>query len=464
MKSYIDMINKLKRLDTFEVKEWAFQFPMAKFMFMLYSLAKYAYHYYFSEDIFSAVSASLRYERIVSTCEEHRVSHLVQAINERIIQSILFGNIQLLKSFLETREAKRYREEFLEYGDDCAVRLKYPKKHDYEARQGDLLVLKPYMGSKEKGVLLVQYNDAFKKLAAIFDLYQLSKRYRLVLEPSTWGYRDSVFFLYLGLDTDVIIEAQHEEDYKYIKHLGHNIHAIRLGAGDWVDPNIFTTDETLDKVYDIVMVASWLRLKRHWLLFKAVSEIRSRIGKIALIGYPVGGRTIDQIREEAMKYGIGDKLFFFENISPEYVNKVIQQSRIGVMLSKREGANKGIYECLFCNVPVILTAHNIGVNRSQINKFTGVVAKDSELSDKILYLLDNIYSFSPRTWAYDNTGYMNSHVKLNNMLINLAKRSGEEWTVDIYRKKNATNAMYADEIERLDANLEFDRLVEFLYK
>jgi len=447
-----------------DIKEIAIKIYLIRIIFLIYSLLIYLYYKYIKINVYLAVSTTLRYERITFTYGINKVFNVVKCINSRVANLIAVGNANIIKAFIETKAASKYIEEFRAYSDDHVVRLKYPKKHDNELRQGDLLVLKPHISENEKGVLFIQYNDSFQKLAALFDLSKLSKYYRLVLEPSWWGYRDSVYYLFLGLKTDVVIEAQHEDDYEYIKQLGHNIHALRLGAGDWVDPLIFNYDQFSEKIYDVVMVANWLKLKRHKVLFKAISKIKDRIERIALIGYPRGGRTIDDIKEEAKQYGILDKLVFFENISPNDVNKVIQRSRIGVMLSKREGANKGIYECLFCNVPVILSSHNIGVNRSQINRYTGIIAKDNELSDKIVYLIDNIQRFTPRAWAYENTGCMNSNRILNNMIKNLAVKCGEEWSQDVYPKKNATNAMYVDDNHRLTANCEFDQLSRYLLR
>lgn len=458
------MINTNNILNIDELKEWLLKTTIIRYSYLLYTISLYLCYKHIYKNTFTAASATLRYERLVSSLGLQKTSPLIKNINDSLVQTVSNNNMFLMRSFTETKLAQNYRDEFNAYGDDYAARLKYPKVDDNESRQGDLLVMKPYINNNEKGVLFVQYNDSFLKCAAIYDLHKLSEYYRFILEPSTWGYQDCTFFLFLGLNTDVIIEAQYETDYEYIRKIGYNFYPIRMGAGDWVDPVIFNTNNSITKVYDIVMVANWLKLKRHRVLFHAVRNIKSRIGKIALIGYPRDGRTIEDIKREAIRYDILDKLDFFENISPEEVNNVIQQSRIGVMLSKREGANKGIYECLFCNVPVILTEYNVGVNRAQINSFTGIIASDADLSHKIIYLLDNIGRFSPRAWAFENTGYMKSHIKLNNMLKSIAKEKGEYWTTDIFRKKNATNAMYVDEHDQLVANMEINKLKQYLIR
>jgi hypothetical protein len=122
------------------------------------------------------------------------------------------------------------------------------------------------------------------------------------------------------------------------------------------------------------------------------------------------------------------------------------------MLTLREGANRGIYECLFSGVPVVISDRNIGVNREQINQHTGLVAGDGDLSQKMVSLLDNIHSYAPREWALRTTGYKNSTRVLNNCLKTYAVRDGEEWTQDIFAKKNDTNARYVFDRDRVAAD------------
>ncbi|MGB3209622.1 MAG: glycosyltransferase [Desulforhopalus sp.] len=368
----------------------------------------------------------------------------------------------ILSSFSQTMVAKAFRKEFVQYGQSNELRLRYPKKNDLPQRQGDLLVLKPFVGPQEKGVLFIQYNDSFKKLAAIYDIERLAEKYRFVLEPSTWGYQDVVFMLFNGLPTDVVVEAQYAPDYDYINSLQSNLVPIRLGAGDWVDFNLFKKIPDEEKLFDLIMVASWQKLKRHDLLFQALSKIKNKIGKIALVGYPAGGRSLCDVQKDAMGYDVHRLIDYFEQIPPSKVAKLVSQSRASIMLSKREGANKGIYESFFCDVPVILTSENVGVNREHINDSTGVLAPDSNLSESILEILQDHKQFSPREWAITHTGYVESTKKMNAFLQKKAVGCGEIWTNDIFFKKNCTNAMYVYEHDRLIADLEFEKLEHFV--
>jgi glycosyltransferase involved in cell wall biosynthesis len=270
----------------------------------------------------------------------------------------------------------------------------------------------------------------------------VGQHYRVVLEPSTWGYRSPTILFFLGLPTDVVVQAQHAADYQYIQSLAANVIPLRMGAGDWIDDDRFQSLPFREKIYDIVMVASWQRIKRHALLFDAMQKCGDRLTKVALIGYPSSGRTKNDILREAREYRVEGKIEIFQQVSRADVSRIIGQSKIGVMLTLREGANKGIYECFFSGVPVVISERNIGVNREHINQYTGVVASDDDLPGKIGSLLETIHDYAPRQWAVKATGYKNSTRLLNDCLKRCALGNGEEWTQDIYAKKNDTNARY----------------------
>jgi glycosyltransferase involved in cell wall biosynthesis len=413
---------------------------------------------------YAAHAATLRYERLAASVEGWRVSPIIERINSDLIASIKkrIGENPLVTAYAACPEASRYREEFRSYGWEHQVRLRYPRENDEPGRQGDLLVLKPHMSVQEKGVLLIQYNDAFNKFVSIYDLNRVAECYRIVLEPSTWGYSDPAILFFLNAPTNVIVQAQSAPDFQYIQSLAANLIPLRMGAGDWIDEDRFQTMPCSEKIYDIVMVASWQRIKRHELLFDAVRKCGNIVKKIALIGYPSSGRTKEDIVREARKHGVEARIDIFEGISRADVSRIIGQSKIGVMLTIREGANKGIYECIFSGVPVVISERNIGVNREHINRHTGLVAGDDDLSEKLASLLNGIHCYSPRDWALSATGYRISTRRLNDCLKDCGTRNGEQWTQDIYAKKNDTNARYVRDKDRIAADRAIAHLRGFL--
>lgn len=433
--------------------------------FILICIFLFHAYYLLVKNKFAALNMLLRYERDVTAL----VGSAYAEIIHRKFISFLEANISdvdhvnlILDSYAASKEAENIRDIFHSFGEEYLLRMKYPKVNDDPARQGDLIVLKPFKGSNEKGVLFIQYDEGVKKFAALFDIRKLAEFYRLVVEPSTSGYQNAMFFLCYGLPADVIFEAQYEPDYQYIETINRNFHPIRLGAGDWVDPDLFSDGSQTEKKYDVVMIANWLKWKRHHLFFATIAGMRSQIKKVAVIGYPIDGRSLENIRKECVDCGVSDLVDFFERIPPDQVRKVIQQSKTGILLSKEEGANRGIYECFFSNVPVVLSRLNRGVNRDHLNSRTGMLASDKELPEVLSTLLKSYKSFSSRDWALENTGYLNSSKKLNEFIKKLALAAGENWSQDLFAKHNSPHARFADMEDRQRADEAVKHLRNFV--
>lgn len=405
-----------------------------------------------------AIKVMLKCQKILSEFNPGLPYNIVESYCRKLNE---YDCKNILHSFRDSTISKKYKTEFLRYGKRYASRLKYPRTNDNESRQGDLLLLKPYLGDNEKGVLLIKYNDSFEKFISLFDIDQISQRYRIVLEPSTWGYQDVVFSLFRPLNTDIIIQSQCQQDFEYIESLGGNLWPIHIGAGDWTDLDLFMINTTKKK-YDIIMVASWQLLKRHRLLFDTLATIKSSISKVCLVGYPAEGRTLDDVKADAKRRGVLDIIDFFENISPKDVAGKICMSKVSIMLTKREGASKVVYESLFCNVPVLISSTNRGVNRNIINPQTGVMSSDLDLGFNIAHTIKSYRNFSPRDWAIKNTGYLRSHEILNHFVREISITKGENWTQDLFMKKNIPNLIYANDTDRLIANNEFSKLENLL--
>lgn len=371
------------------------------------------------------------------------------------------GNL-ILKSFKKSRYAKKIRKKFSFFDVMHRTSIKYPRENDYVERQGDLIILKKTnLQNNEKGVIYICYTEALGRFAALYDIEKLAIEYQFVFEPSWWGYQNAFFLLFHGLDTEVVIECPYFKDYDFIKKLNRNFHASHLGFGDWVDDENFTTKNNRKKIFDIVMVGNWSKVKRHEVLFRAVSLMRFK-PKIALIGYPAFDRTKEDVWKEAIKHKVNDLCVFFENIPPREVAEVLSKSKINVLLSIGEGANRGIYEGMFCGNVVVVYRFNKGVNLSNINDKTGYLATDEELPDVLETAIRNYENFDTRKWALENTGYRVATKILNTHLKKIALDRGYEWNHDIVCKKNLPNAVYASEKYRLILQKEYKRISNYL--
>jgi glycosyltransferase involved in cell wall biosynthesis len=355
------------------------------------------------------------------------------------------GN-RLRLEFIRSEKARALRQLYGSFPLEHRLRLRFPNDDDPE-RQGDLIILKPYDETTgERGVIMLMYSEAILAAAAVYDLGALASRYMFVLEPSWWGYQDARFLLYLGSDLDVLIQSPRRADFEFVADLQTNLVPVRVGAGEWGDPSVFrprAADQAA--TYDAVMVAAWDPLKRHEVFFRAAVRFQREHGRrlrIALVGYDLGWNR-EAIEKLLRHYDLDRDSDIFENIPHAEVARIVADSKLSLLLSQREGANRAIYESMFCGTPVIVYRHQCGVNLDHINDATGLLADEDELSEAINYLLDHHGDFEPRGWALANVGYLNANNQINASLSELARRRGLPWTRDIAAKKSAPNLRYA---------------------
>ena len=341
------------------------------------------------------------------------------------------------------------------------ARLRSPKPDSPWSRPGDLVVLKRHdPASKEPGVLLVTYNHGIERLSGLYDLGALAGKYILVLEPSTWGYQDARFLPYVGNDLDVVVMAQSAPDFDFVASLASNLVPTTLGAGDWVDPDRFGSKPHGDRTYDIAMVGSWDPLKRHALFFRTLAALKRRGRKLrcVAVGYPQAWEQAD-VERLARRHGVDDLLTFFNFIPYDDVAALLADSRCSVLLSRREGANRAIYESWMADTPTVVYRHHRGVNLRQIAPANGVLADDDELADALEQVLTDPTKFSPRAWALEHTGCHVAMKRLQEVCQGLCERRGLPWTQDCvaraysgYRTREEHDAM-APEYEVLASYL-----------
>jgi glycosyltransferase involved in cell wall biosynthesis len=367
----------------------------------------------------------------------------------------------LIEQYQKNKKAKYIQQNFSKFALLNKVSLKYPRENDFKERQGDLIILKKAdIENNEKGVIYITYTESIGKFAALYDIKQLATQYQFVFEPSWWGYQNINIMLFFGIDTNIVVECPYINDYKFLRSLNKNFSPIRTGFGDWVDYKCFKNGSKEEKIYDIVMVGNWSKIKRHKILFKAMKYMNKK-PKVVLIGYPSFGRTIKDIIKEAEYYNVKEYVTFFENIKAEEVGKILRKSKVNLLLSSGEGANRGIYEGLFSGNVVVVYKHNKGVNLEQI-KNVGFCSDDEELPMVLENAIKKYSNYNTREWALKNTGYENSTKLLNNHLKELAIKSGFNWENDIVYKINRPNVLYADEKDRINLKEEYIRLSAFL--
>lgn len=300
-----------------------------------------------------------------------------------------------------------------------------------------ILVVKPWRPS-ERGVIVVDYSYVFPLLAGFFDLQAISNRYDLVLEPSWAGSCAAEILLFTRLDRPVYVESIEPRDRAFLNQLGSNVDVVPLAANWWVDHRHAPTPGGTRDI-DVIMVASWADIKRHWRVFRVLAALKRRGHrlKVALVGYRLQ-RTMAEIVALATHFGVADQVEAYERISQEEVSRLLARSKVHVLWSRRECANRAVIEAMFADVPVIVREGlTFGFKYPYINDQTGRFVPEDGLGDAILDMVQNRDRYSPRQWAVDHmtceraTSVLNDHLRAN------ALASGQPWTEDLVVKTSS---------------------------
>jgi glycosyltransferase involved in cell wall biosynthesis len=174
------------------------------------------------------------------------------------------------------------------------------------------------------------------------------------------------------------------------------------------------------------------------------------------------GWTREPVEKLLRRYGLESDCDIYEMIPHAQVAQIVADSKMSLLLSRREGANRGIYESMFCGTPIIVYRNQCGVNLDHVNRQTGLLADDYELGAAIDHVLNHPEEFNPREWALANAGYCNASQTINSKLREMSNRRGLPWTRDIVAKKSAPELRYAKPGDYKEFADEYRRLGQYL--
>jgi glycosyltransferase involved in cell wall biosynthesis len=200
----------------------------------------------------------------------------------------------------------------------------------------------------------------------------------------------------------------------------------------------------LTRDIDVIYVANLSPIKRVHVYLRALGEIVARRGSVraALVLSSWGGdqRTFDELLE---LYSLRRHVSVFMNLSQSALNELLNRSKLSVLLSRKEGSNKTLFESMFSNTPVLLIKDNIGVNKDYINQHTGMLVDDRDLPAAIERFMDGPTVLAPRAWAMDNIAPELSTHKLQVLLDELYPKDTIA-TAPLWPKVNSPEATYMD--------------------
>jgi len=311
----------------------------------------------------------------------------------------------------------------------------------------------------ERGVIVVDYSYVFPTLAGMFDLRAISERYAIVLEPSWAGVCTPEILLYGRLARPAFVETIEPRDHALLGRLETSLGVVPVAANWWVDHRM-RPPQSGPRDIDIAMVAAWGDIKRHWRVFRALADLRRRGHrlKVALVGYRYG-RTREDIEAIASYFGVRDQIETHERITQEEVSALLWRSKIHVLWSRRECANRAIIEAMLADVPVIVRdGMTFGFRYPYINGQTGRFVAEADLADAMLEMIATRDRYSPREWVLANMTCEQATATLERQLRDRANAAGEPWTEGLVAKTSTLDTQRYwnhEDRARFDADYRF---------
>jgi glycosyltransferase involved in cell wall biosynthesis len=411
--------------------DWSF-LPFFCWIMALVSLLRFAAFLPFRR--FQSTVALLKAHRLLlkaypSTASLPKLQRLVERFIGREFSSE--GRIHLLltgNGKVSERESRFFERGLTSFREQRGIVLKAPRLIR------DRVV--------EKGVLFLGANIAFRFFRLYLDATAVLQRYVLVLGPS-WSAHARFDILYFTRFTGhpVVVAATERRDYQFLERLGSNLIPVSFGCSDWINPSIFRPLQAEEKLYDAIMVARWSFYKRHHALFRALRDMRDPSFRVALVGL---SSPDDRKEAEALidGYGVGDNVSLFGKLTQEEVNKVLNQSKVNLLLSLQEGGNRCIAEGFFAGVPGLALKNNMGLQKDYFTPQTGKLVAEKDLAAELLFFRDHWSEFDPRPWAEEHIAPDLTAAKLNKLVKSLAHQRGEEWTRDLVALWNDLELKY----------------------
>jgi len=299
--------------------------------------------------------------------------------------------------------------------------------------------------SLSKGILLVKFTRTFSYYLKNIDIPKLCEYFHIVLEPSWSGYADADILGWVGASKNIIIESSEQQDRILMNCFADTFIPVRFGSGCWV-PQADFKPQAIAKEFDSIYIANNNPIKR---VYRYITAIRNIVDsgateyKACLVCASWGGDN-ELVEALIRKAGVGKNITLKFSLPRTEVAKYLNMSKCNILLSYKEGSNRSLFESMFCDIPVVCISENIGVDKSCINEFTGLLVPDTNLEESLLWMSSHFNKFSPKEWAEKNISPTATKVCLVDVI---NRRIGDQLTYDeVFTKVNAPEACYMDNV------------------
>ena len=383
----------------------------------------------------------------------------------------LIAKIEFLESYISAgiaamllrRMGKKYDPDACDPADPfiLSVQDRFSKDGQNRFLCSNVIVLKPYVSQKEKGVILLNYTEIINAFPFIFDLHKVQDRYHIVLEPS-WESPYQMYYQFYLETSLVFVQSLSTRELEMNKK--HDFISIPVCAGDWINENNFSRIEGIPVEYDFCAIANFIPFKRHTYLISALKNHWKGDLKFALIASAHVGEKKAWIEDLIRVNGLEGKVDIYMEIAPRDVNEILNRSKCHVLCSMREGANRANFESMFVGAPVVVHKHHVGFpnwrfSYPMVVNYTSPKTLVDAIKTCASVDRDAVYNKAKQLIGSEiATKTVNDYVKKESLA------RGDEWTADIFRKVNNVQTYYFNPDDVLACVKDYEFLQEALVK
>ncbi|MDX1589793.1 MAG: glycosyltransferase [Oleiphilaceae bacterium] len=281
-------------------------------------------------------------------------------------------------------------------------------------------------------MLLVSFERELEKLVRNpGQFHQLESRYRLLFMPSWTGLFSPPLLRLAALSRQPFHVMPVNQGERALCHrLGPLCQPLPFNAASWVNEHFYAT-EPLERDIDCLMVANFAEFKRHWILFKALSQLPESV-TATCVGVPWGGRTRESLLREAALYGVAHRVEVIENPPQEELRRYFKRAKLFCALSFREGSFIAVAEALMSGTPVVMFGGAHIGSKERIHDHNGVLVDSVEGLRKAIVRFRKGSDYSRiRDEAVTDFSATASCERLNALLREHTLGEGGHWSDDI---------------------------------
>ena len=293
------------------------------------------------------------------------------------------------------------------------------------------ILAKARVSQKERGLLVVSFESQLGKLLCHPCFSKLEAEYAIAFLPS-WQPAYSRELIELAARSSrafYVLPSSGEDLLSLPKELGANCVTVPLQASSWVSQSAFGASSSRD--IDILMLANFAGYKRHWKLFEAIAQMKSR-PRVVCAGRPLDGATRLGLERQAEAFGVADSVSVIESPTNNEVAHLLSRARLFCAMSFKEGSFVAVAEALVAGVPVAMFGDASIGTKSLISPETGfLLSSRRPAGPQLDAALAHCDFLRPRVVAIKTFTAEKSLQILNDTVRCAAVERGEAWTRDI---------------------------------